>query len=423
MGGSPVALTDRPFHSRAAILHAVPDAEGYIARVCFKTGPPRHVGVELEWTVHHLDDPARPLLLSALRKALGPHAPHTLDPHSPCHPLPSGGIVTVEPGGQVEISTPPATSLTDLHQRTDSDIAALTKLLARQGLVLGTSGIDPHRAPTPVVDTPRYAAMMHAFAPRGPDGDIMMRSTAGLQVCVDAGEGQQPAARWRALHALGPALLAAFATAGRHAGHDTGSASARVLAWLAIDPGRTAPVWSADRPGQSSTGEVAAAWARYALAAPLLCVRRDHAPWTAPPGVTFADWIGGALPDPPTYDDLDYHLGTLFPPVRPRGYLEVRYLDTQPPGEWIAPAAVLAALLADPATLDEAVDRAGPAIDRWGDAARNGLGDPAVADAARWVLDLAVKRLSDTDLPAATRQRVDEIVRRRLAVAEGGTTS
>ena len=67
------------------------------------------------------------------------------------------------------------------------------------------------------------------------------------------------------------------------------------------------------------------------------------------------------------------------------------------------------------------VDRAAPAIDRWAVAARHGLADPRVADAARWVLDLAVKRLPDTDLPAATRQQVDEIVRRRLAVAEGGS--
>jgi glutamate--cysteine ligase len=417
-----MTVIDRRPSAGAKILRALTDAEGFIAKVCFKTGPPKRTGVELEWTVHHIDDPARPLHALALRRALGPHAPHTLDPTSPLLPLPGGSLVTVEPGGQVELSTPPAISLAELHRSTEADIATLIRLLAGHGLVLGASGIDPHRPPVPVIETPRYAAMAHAFDPRGPAGQIMMRCTAGLQICVDAGEGAQVAARWRAVHAVGPALLAAFATARRHAGRDTGWASARMAAWLRIDPARTRPVWTADHPGSMSTAAAAArAWATYALEAPLLCVRRPDGSWEAPPDVTFADWIGGALPDPPTYDDLEYHLGTLFPPVRPRGYLEIRYLDTQPPDEWIAPAATLAALLADPATLDEAVDRAAPGIDRWVPAARRGLADPGVATAARRVLGLACERLSDTDLPAATRHRVRDIVRRRLAVGEGGT--
>ena len=71
--------------------------------------------------------------------------------------------------------------------------------------------------------------------------------------------------------------------------------------------------------------------------------------------MTFADWIAAGAGDhgpAPTYDDLDYHLTTLFPVVRPRGYLEVRYLDQQPGDGWIAPLALLAALLSTPATID-----------------------------------------------------------------------
>jgi glutamate--cysteine ligase len=100
--------------------------------------------------------------------------------------------------------------------------------------------------------------------------------------------------------------------------------------------------------------------------------------------------------------------------VRPRGYLEVRYLDAQPPGEWIAPAAVLCALLSSPAVLAEAVELAAPATDHWAAAARCGLADAAVAAAARRVLALALRHLSDTDLPGAARERVGHIVRRRL---------
>ncbi|MDX6237495.1 MAG: glutamate--cysteine ligase, partial [Kribbellaceae bacterium] len=49
------------------------EAEGFVAMVCFKHGPPRLHGVELEWTVHYADDPRRPLDATVLSKALGVH--------------------------------------------------------------------------------------------------------------------------------------------------------------------------------------------------------------------------------------------------------------------------------------------------------------------------------------------------------------
>lgn len=407
--------TAGPTAGPATIVREVGQAEGYVASVCFKTGPPRRLGIELEWTVHHAADPTRPVEPAALRAALGGHAPPTLDPASPHLALPGGGAVTVEPGGQLEISTPPACSLAALHQATEADIGYLSDRLARHRLTLGETGIDPHRPPRPVLETPRYAAMLRSYDRHGPAGRIMMYCTAGLQVCLDAGEPEQAGARWVALHALGPPLLAAFANARRLAGRDTGLASARMANWFDMDVRRTGPVWT-PAGGRSSP---ARAWAAYALRAPLLCVRRAAGPWDAPPGVTFADWIGGALPRPPTLDDLDYHLSTLFPPVRPRGYLEVRYLDAQPPGEWLAPVAVLTALMADPATVAEATWRSAPAAGRWRQATRQGLADPPVAAAARAVLDLAVGRLDRTDLPAAARAAVADTVRRRLAAAEG----
>ena len=387
-----------------AVVASVAEAEGYIARVCFKTGPPARTGVELEWTVHQLDDPSRPLDISALRAALGPHAPHSIDPTSPASPLPGGSPVTVEPGGQVEISTPPAASLALLFERVEGDIAALERLLARHGLALGPHGIDPYRPPAPVVQTPRYAAMTHAFQSYRPYGDAMMRSTAGLQICVDA--GPDPHERWRALHTLGPALLAAFANSRRHAGRDTGWVSARMRAWLRLDPRRTAPAYDEHDP--------VGAWVRYALAAPLLCVRRDGDCWQAPPETTFVDWINGALDTRPTHDDLSYHLTTLFPPVRPRGYLEVRYLDTQPPGEWIAPVTALTSLLNSSEIVAEAERRAAPAVGRWKVAARSGTADPAVAAAARGLLALALE-----NLPPGAPAHAGDVIRRRLEESGG----
>ncbi|MEO3819194.1 ergothioneine biosynthesis glutamate--cysteine ligase EgtA [Plantactinospora sp. B24E8] len=393
------------------VLRTVADAEGYVARICFKTGPPTLTGVELEWTLHDAAEPTRPVTPDRLRAALGPHAPTTLAPDAPAAPLPGSGTVSVEPGGQVEISTAPRRSLRDLHDHTSADIRHLTGLLAAAGLVLGRTGIDPYRPPTPVVDTPRYRAMRCAFDRLGAAGRTMMYSTAGLQVCLDAGTADQVVDRWVVAHAVGPPLLATFATARRHQRRETGWASARMAAWLCIDPARTRPVWSP----AAAPGDPAAAWARYALAAPLLCVRRDGDDWTAPSGVSFRDWLVGALPRPPTTADLDYHLSTLFPPVRPRGYLELRYLDTQPDGEWIAPVALLTALLEDDRTRDAARALAESTADRWTEAARRGLRDPALARVADEVLDLGLRALDRTGLPVPVRTEIEAIVARRLA--------
>ncbi|RKR86036.1 glutamate--cysteine ligase [Micromonospora pisi] len=400
------------------VLRELSDAEGYLAKICFKTGPPMLSGVELEWTVHDRDDPTQPVSSDRLRDALGPHAPSTLDPAGAQSPLPGHGTVSVEPGGQVEISSAPHRSLRALCAHTDADIEQLSQLLGAAGLTLGTSGIDPHRPPRPAVETPRYRAMRAAFDRRGPAGRTMMYSTAGLQVCVDAGTPERFGARWDAVHALGPPMLAAFATARHHAGIDTGWASARMATWFAIDPARTRPAWRSTGAGADPVN----VWSAYALGAPLLCVRRPDGDWRAPAGITFRDWIGGALPEPPTVDDLEYHLSTLFPPVRARGYLEVRYLDAQPPGEWIAPVGVLAALLGDDSALNLAREACEPVLDQWDVAARHGLADPTLAGAAAAVLRVALAALDRTDLEPATRDDITHIVQRRLAAADRSTS-
>ncbi|GAA2353780.1 glutamate--cysteine ligase EgtA [Catellatospora methionotrophica] len=385
------------------------EAEGYVAKVCFKTGPPGRVGIELEWTTHHLDDPARPVDPGALGSALGEHAPRNLVPDSPQTPLPHGGRVTLEPGGQVEISTDTSDSLAGLLDATMADLEQLTGLLDGAGLALDGRGCDAHRQPGRILDTPRYAAMERVFDRFGPYGRQWMCGTASVQVCLDAGLPERVAPRWNALHAVGPALVAAFANSSRQAGVDTGWASARMRACLAADPMRNGPPADAADP--------VAGWARRVLDTPLLCVRRDGS-WEAPAGVTFADWIGGAITPGPTYADLDYHLSTIFPPVRARGYFEVRYLDMQSGLDWVAPVAVLAALFAREETVDVAAALAAPAAGRWIQAARHGLADPAIAAAAPPLLGLACDALDDTDLPPATVEAVRAVVGRRLR--EGG---
>jgi glutamate--cysteine ligase len=394
----------------ARALRSQEEVEARIRAICFKTGPPARVGAELEWTLHHTAAPGAPLDPGIVRRALGRHTPATLDPPDPPVALPAGGTITLEPGGQIEISSAPADSLADLHTAVSTDLAHLTGLLTDAGLSLGEHGIDPHRPPRRVLGTPRYAAMEKAFDARGPHGRTMMCSTAGLQVCLDAGPAAGLPVRWAAVMALGPPLLATFANSSRHAGQDTGFASARMGAWWGIDPRLSHP--PAGPPDDPAEG-----WVRYALAAPVVCVRRDNGCWDPPAGMTLLDWVRGALPEPPTADDLDYHLSLLFPPVRPRGYLEVRYLDAQPGPDWIVPVAMVTALLDDPATTEAALEIAAPVADRWTVAWRRGLADRRLRRAATALADLAAAKLDRGGLAPWVRAHVIDTIDRRLRAA------
>ncbi|HEX6347003.1 glutamate-cysteine ligase family protein [Umezawaea sp.] len=391
------------------------EAEAYVASVCFKHGPPRLFGVEIEWTVHHREDPTRQLDAAVLAAALGRHAPPTLVPDSPQRPLPSGTPLTVEPGGQVEISTPPRGSLTELLKTVGEDVTQLRALLASADLVLGGRGADPFRPPTRMLRVPRYAAMEHAFSSIGPEGITMMCSTAGLQVCLDFGLREHLNARWAAVHALGPVLNALFANSPGVNGRRPDWASARMRTLYGTDPVRT-------RPAAASCADPAGAWARRVLDTPVIVVRRPGPDWIPPHRATFAEWIDGAFDRAPTRADLDYHLSLQFPPVRPRGYMEVRYLDTPPEGRWIPPVVLMAALFSAPSVVDEVLAATEPAAGRWLSAARHGLADPLVGEAARAVVDIGCRALERTDLSIGQNAAVAEELHRTLAEKSGGAT-
>jgi glutamate--cysteine ligase len=402
---APSAAPPTVLPSRAA-------AEVYVASVCFKHGPPQLLGAELEWVVQHSGNPHRPLQARHLAAALGAHVPRSLVPDSPQTPLPHGSIVTVEPGGQLEISSPPCASLTELIATVEGDTAALTDLLDPAGLVLIGSGSDPYRPSRRLIDIPRYVAMETAFDRIGPMGRVMMCSTAAVQLCLDAGTPAEVALRWAALHDLGPVLLAAFANSPWLGGRPTGWVSSRMQAWFALDPVRTRP--SRIDQDVSTNWDPAADWARRVLDTPVLCQRRPWGSWYVPSGVTFADWMSGALPGRPSTADLDYHLTTLFPPVRPQGYFEVRYLDTQPVGQWLVPVAVLAALLADPVVTAAAREACAPAAGQWLPAAHRGLRDDTLATAAIAVFELACRALPALGAPAWMQRLVEEITEHRV---------
>jgi glutamate--cysteine ligase len=396
----------------STVLRDREEAEGYVAMVCFKHGPPRLVGVELEWTVHHGSDPRRPLDAGLLSRVLGPHAPRTISPqHHDQVPLPAGSLITVEPGGQVEISTPPTRSAADLVSVASADTATLADLLDSSGLVLGPHGTDSHRPPNRLLQVPRYEAMQAVFDLIGPQGSRMMCSTASMQVCLDAGETAQSARRWGAAHALGPTLVALFANSPNLDGRRTGWASSRLRATLGTCPPFTLPPDPSDDP--------AGQWARMAMEAPVICIRNESLSWAAPRGLTFAGWITEPLRvgRQPTLDDLDYHLSTLFPPVRPKGYLEIRYLDSQPGSRWVTPFALLAALMARPSTIDQVMDLTEASARLWFEAARGGLATPVLAAAARKIIQLGADSLDHLDLTATQQTQVlDDLSLRLTAI-------
>lgn len=377
------------------------DAEVYVASTCFKTGPPGGVGVEVERLVHDLRDPALPVPAPTVRAAVA----------SLPDPLPRGGRITLEPGGQVELSSACAPDLAHLLGEVRADLATLDTALSAAGLRPGAAAMDGSRPSVRTLDLPRYAAMQRCFDRAGPAGRTMMCSTASLQVCLEAGHDdagvQGVVARWRRLHALAPVLVAMFANSPFGAGRPVGWASGRQAEWLRIDPTRTtAPRLDTDP---------RAAWAQYALDATLLCLRRDDGGWDAPRGLTMRAWLRGEGPRPATLDDLDYHLTTLFPPVRPRGFLELRVVDAQAGDDWAVASAVVTALLDDDEAADVAAEACAPVHRLPGAmtvAARAALAEPALAAAARTCIAAALSALPRLGVDLAVQEDVARFAER-----------
>lgn len=353
------------------------DVYQHIRGVCFKTGPPGTVGAETEWFVVDAADPAAHVPGDRVRALVAEAGP------------PAGGSkVTYEPGGQLELSSAPFGGLDQLHSVLGRDIAHVRDALAPDGLALAGHGVDPVRRPLFQADHPRYACMRDYFRSGGfPDAGLaMMCSTASVQVNLDIGADDPDAARrWRLAHALGPVLVAAFANSPLRAGRRTGMRSSRQGIWTELDPCRTLPVL---RDGVD--GDPVEAWTRYALDARVMLVHTPDGEWVCDPGMSFLEWLAKGEPGE---EDLTYHLTTLFPPVRPRGWLELRMIDAPPARYWPVPVAVATALLDDPAASAAAEAAAEPVADRWAEAARSGLSDPPLADAARACFAAALNAL------------------------------
>ncbi|MEO8815485.1 MAG: ergothioneine biosynthesis glutamate--cysteine ligase EgtA [Mycobacterium sp.] len=384
-----------PFDTELASSSA---AAQHIIDSCLVDAPIGRVGLEVEAHCYDPTDPWR-----------RPRWDEIADVLQCLPPLPGGSAVTVEPGGAVELSGPPRSGALAAIEAMAGDQAVLRSVFADAGLGLVLLGADPLRPALRVNPGARYRAMEQFFVANntGVPGAAMMTSTASIQVNLDAGPRNGWAERVRLAHALGPTMVALVANSPLLGGEFSGWCSTRQRVWSELDPARCGPIPA------SSGADPGADWARYALKAPVMLVHSPDPNKCVPVSAyaPFGDWADGRVllgGRRPTIADLDYHLTTLFPPVRPRGWLEIRYLDAVPDDFWPAVVFTLVVLLDDPDAAQIAAEAVEPVATAWDAAARIGLRDRRLHTSAKRCVAAAAER-APAHLADAMQRLVDAV--------------
>jgi glutamate--cysteine ligase len=320
-----------------------------------------------------------------------------------------GGTVSLEPGGQFELSGQP---LADVHQVAVETQAHLDQCV-QVGTPLGIGLLGVGFAPDwtldeiPRMPKERYK-IMTAYMPRvGSRGLDMMYRTCTIQVNLDFGDEADMVQKFRVSLALQPIATAIFACSPFTEGKPNGYLSLRSEIWRDTDRARTGMLPFVFEPGMGFER-----YADYALDVPMYFVYRDGR-YVDTSGASFRDFLAGRLAqlpgERPTLDDWSDHLTTLFPEVRMKRFLEMRGADG---GRWRRICAVPAfwtGLLYDRTAQDAAWDlvRDWSAEERQSlrDAVpRSGLGTPLRGGTA---LDVAREALAIARDGLARRARKD----------------
>lgn len=267
-----------------------------------------------------------------------------------------GASVSLEPGGQFELSGAP---LEDLHQicdETGRHLMEVKTVADELGLGFLGLGFDPlwSRADVPIMPKGRYD-IMRAYMPKvGSLGLDMMLRTCTIQANLDFSSEADMVLKFRASLALQPIATALFANSPFTEGRPNGFLTARANVWTDTDPDRTGML---DFVFQDGFGFEA--YADYALDTPMYFVKRDGR-YIDAAGQSFRDFLEGRLPalpgERPTLKDWGDHLTTLFPEVRLKTYLEMRGADGGPWTRICALPALWAGVLYDEAALLAAWD-------------------------------------------------------------------
>lgn len=289
-----------------------------------------------------------------------------------------GAEVSLEPGGQFELSGAPLETVHDIHEETLQHLAEVKVVGQELGLGFLGLGHTPvwTRQEAPVMPKGRYA-IMRAYMPKvGKLGLDMMFRTCTVQANLDFCTEADMVLKFRTSLALQPVVTALFANSPFVEGRPSGCLSSRAIVWTDTDPDRTGLLDFVFEDGFGFES-----YARWALDVPMYFVKRDGR-YIDVAGRSFRKFIAGELDELPgeraTMKDWSDHVTTLFPEVRLKTYLEMRGADCGPLPMLSALPALWAGLLYDNAALAAAWDlcKAWSAEDRHrlrADAARLGL--------------------------------------------------
>ncbi|MBR9834812.1 MAG: glutamate--cysteine ligase [Alphaproteobacteria bacterium] len=267
-----------------------------------------------------------------------------------------GASVSLEPGGQFELSGAP---LEHIHQTCNEvgqhlrEVREIAEPLGIGFLGLGASPVWTMED-TPLMPKGRYKIMRAYMQKVGRLGREMMFRTCTVQSNLDFGSEADMVKKFRVSLALQPLGTALFANSPFMEGRPNGFLSYRSQIWTDTDPDRTGML-----PFVFEDGFGFERYVDYALDVPMYFVRRGGQYLDAS-GLSFRDFMAGKLPilpgERPAIDDFEDHLSTIFPEVRLKRFLEMRGSDS---GSWdmlCAFSAFWTGILYEDASLDAAWD-------------------------------------------------------------------
>ncbi|MCA3641547.1 MAG: glutamate--cysteine ligase [Methylobacterium sp.] len=320
-----------------------------------------------------------------------------------------GGAISLEPGGQFELSGAPVETIHQTCVELGAHLAQLKQVADPLGIRFLGIGMSPlwSLAETPVMPKSRYR-IMRAYMPKvGTRGLDMMFRTSTVQVNLDFSSEADMVKKLRMSIALQPIATALFANSPFTEGKPNGKLSMRSEIWRDTDNNRAGML-----PFVFEEGFGFERYVDYALDVPMYFVKRgDH--YHDVSGRNFRHLLAGtleSLPGERAYvSDWANHLSTIFPEVRLKRYLEMRGQDVGPRGFICAEAAFWVGLFYDSASLEAAWDLARD----WTAEERQGLRDAVPAQGfkaeirGRSVLDLARELLALSRQGLERRNRLD----------------
>ncbi len=267
-----------------------------------------------------------------------------------------GANVSLEPGGQLELSGAP---LESIHQTCDevnqhlTDVKDIADKIGVGFIGLGAAPIWSHEQ-MPVMPKGRYKLMTDYMDRVGTMGKVMMYRTCTVQVNLDFASEADMVQKLRVALALQPVANALFANSPFLHGKPNGVKSTRGLVWRNLDDDRTGML-----PFVFEEGFGFERWVQYALDVPMYFVYRDGK-YIDALGMSFRDFLKGELPalpgEMPTLSDWADHLTTAFPEARIKKFMEMRGADGGPWRRLCALPAFWVGLMYDQSSLDAAWD-------------------------------------------------------------------